>query len=142
MTGIVKCSRKHTNSIDPNDARPVTLSELKQNRFSIVYIKGNCGHWLNVHISGKAKTWKRDTGRVQVPYKYGLYEHGYITEKDTVLVPKQDNVMPYKRDGNIVYHKKNGRWLIKEKCKSVENAKRAIRFLNGIEHGMKPNRAK
>lgn len=31
-------------------------------------------------VNGKVKTWKRDTSRVQVPVKHGLYRYDYITE--------------------------------------------------------------
>lgn len=32
-------------------------------------------------VNGKAKTWKRDSGRVEVPLKRGLREYGYLTER-------------------------------------------------------------
>lgn len=35
-----------------------------------------------VKVNGKVRTWKRNPERVQIPYKYGLYEYGYITERD------------------------------------------------------------
>jgi len=41
--------------------------------------------------------------------------------------------MPYKRVGKIIYHYKNGRWSIKQRCTSVENAKKAMRLLGMIE---------
>ena len=31
-------------------------------------------------VNGKVKTWKRDTSRVSVPMKHGLYNYFYITE--------------------------------------------------------------
>lgn len=31
-------------------------------------------------VSGKPKIWKRSPERVQVPIKYGLWRHDYITE--------------------------------------------------------------
>ncbi len=31
-------------------------------------------------VTGKVKTWKRDTSRIQVPVKRGLRECGYLTE--------------------------------------------------------------
>lgn len=40
--------------------------------------------------------------------------------------------MPYKRKGKIIYHKKNGRWVIKQKAKSIKNAKVIIRILTQI----------
>ena len=38
--------------------------------------------------------------------------------------------MPYKRIGREIWHKKNGRWSIKQVCKSADNAKRALKLLN------------
>jgi len=46
--------------------------------------------------------------------------------------------MPYKREGKTIYHKVGGKWLVKQVCKSVENAKQALRLLQGIAHGWKP----
>jgi len=48
--------------------------------------------------------------------------------------------MPYKVEGNVVYHKKGGKWVVKQRCKSHEKAKAAMRLLYGIEHGMKPKK--
>lgn len=48
--------------------------------------------------------------------------------------------MPYKREGKNILHLKNGKWIIKQHCESIDNAKSALRLLNGIEHGMKPKR--
>ena len=42
--------------------------------------------------------------------------------------------MPYKRIGKSIYHYKDGQWEVKQRCKSVENAKAAFRLLEGIEH--------
>jgi len=42
--------------------------------------------------------------------------------------------MPYKRVGKTVYHKKGGKWLVKQVCKSVATAKKAIGLLQAIEH--------
>lgn len=33
-------------------------------------------------VSGTPKTWKTDSGRVQVPLKYGLNRYGYLTERN------------------------------------------------------------
>jgi len=46
--------------------------------------------------------------------------------------------MPNRRKGRIIYHKKGGRWRIKQRCKSVANAKRALRLLRGVAHGWRP----
>jgi hypothetical protein len=41
--------------------------------------------------------------------------------------------MPYKRKGKLIYHKKGGIWKIKQRCKSVDNAKAALRLLESLE---------
>jgi hypothetical protein len=52
--------------------------------------------------------------------------------------------MPYKIGSNkkSILHYKNGRWSVKQTCSSPAAAKRAIRLLRGIEHGMKPRKRK
>jgi hypothetical protein len=46
--------------------------------------------------------------------------------------------MPYKREGRTIYHKKGGKWKVKQVCKSIAAAKRALRLLHGVEHGWGP----
>jgi len=48
--------------------------------------------------------------------------------------------MPYKRVKKTIFSKATGRWKKKQTCKSVSNAKRALKLLDGLEHGMKPRR--
>jgi len=43
--------------------------------------------------------------------------------------------MPYKVIGKSVYHKKGGKWTVKQKCKSPAAAKRAMGLLYGLETG-------
>jgi hypothetical protein len=42
------------------------------------------------------------------------------------------------RKGKVIYHKKNGKWEVKQVAKSVSNAKAALRLLHGVEHGWTP----
>jgi hypothetical protein len=37
-------------------------------------------------VNGKVKTWKKDSGRVRVPLKYGLYGYDYLDENSLNLV--------------------------------------------------------
>ena len=46
--------------------------------------------------------------------------------------------MPYRRKGNKVYVQKEGKWIVKSTCKSVEAAKKQIKLLNAVEHGYEP----
>jgi len=41
--------------------------------------------------------------------------------------------MPYKRVKNKIYSKASGKWRLKQTCKSVASAKRAMRLLKMIE---------
>ena len=70
--------------------KPITLEQAKSlTTGTIVYAieQTNAdGTPMRLKVNGKVKTWKRDTSRVQVPYKRGLYEYGYITEQDIHLV--------------------------------------------------------
>jgi len=48
--------------------------------------------------------------------------------------------MPYQIRGKVIYHKKGGKWKIKQRCKSVANAKKALKLLQGLESGsIKPS---
>ena len=46
--------------------------------------------------------------------------------------------MPYKTVGNKVYHKRGGKWKVKQTCKSAAAAKRAVNLLRGVKHGWTP----
>jgi len=50
--------------------------------------------------------------------------------------------MPYKRKGKVIYHYKKRKWSIKQRCRTIPNAKKAIKFLRGLSHGMKPMKRK
>lgn len=50
--------------------------------------------------------------------------------------------MPYKLKGKEVWHKKNGKWSLKQTATSVKKAEATIRLLQGIEHGMKLKKRK
>lgn len=45
--------------------------------------------------------------------------------------------MPYKISGKDVFHKVGTSWKLKEHTRSHKNAIKAVRFLYGLEHGMK-----
>jgi len=57
--------------------------------------KLKCGDWIHhvkfkntdgtparFRINGKVKTWKRNTEKIQIPIKRGLWEFGYLTESN------------------------------------------------------------
>jgi hypothetical protein len=79
----VGCQKRHTNSIPRSATKKLSVSQLKKLKYGdIVYLPANCGHLLNVRVSGKPQTWKTRPNEVKVPFKYGLYEYGYITHRD------------------------------------------------------------
>ena len=43
---------------------------------------GTCVRW---RVNGKVKTWKTRPGEFKIPVKHGLYDYGYITEKNLHL---------------------------------------------------------
>jgi len=43
--------------------------------------------------------------------------------------------MPYKVAGSNLWHKKGGKWTIKQHCSSHENAVKAMQLLQMKEHG-------
>ena len=47
------------------------------------------GQSRTVKVNGRVRTWKRDPNRIEVPYKYGLYEYGTFTADDIhrILIP-------------------------------------------------------
>lgn len=40
------------------------------------------GTAMRVKVNGRVKTWKTRPSQVQIPYKRGLYEYGYLDEGD------------------------------------------------------------
>ena len=69
--------------------KPLTLEQTKNLKFSqIVYaideFNADNTH-MRFRVNGQVKTWKRDSKRVSVPVKRGMYEYGYITEANFEL---------------------------------------------------------
>jgi len=42
--------------------------------------------------------------------------------------------MPYKRKGKFIFHYKDGAWRLKQRAKTIVNAKKIMRLLNMLEH--------
>lgn len=47
-----------------------------------IWLRDGRGNARTVKVNGKVRTWKRDPNRIEVPYKYGLYEYGVLTASD------------------------------------------------------------
>ncbi len=61
--------------------RTMTVEEAKLLQSgSHALVVANDGTARRVKVNGKPRTWKRNPGRVEVPIKYGLYEHGVATD--------------------------------------------------------------
>jgi hypothetical protein len=73
----------------------LTLEEKKAMPYSHVFIlcqnprNPHYNKFLEVKVNGASKIWKRSPDKVRIPYKYGMYEFGYITELDEVRVPAE-----------------------------------------------------
>jgi len=62
---------------------PITLQQAKALQFGdYIYSNkftnaDNCTP-VRWRINGQVKRWKRDPDRIQIPVKYGLYDHAYL----------------------------------------------------------------
>lgn len=70
---------------------PVSVDEMASycdanSHITVRDLKGNA---RTVKVNGKVRRWKRDANRIEVPFKYGLYEYGILTGRDIVdvLIP-------------------------------------------------------
>lgn len=63
--------------------RAMTLDEVKALTYADhIWAKANDMSAKKVKVNGKVRTWKRDVTRVEVPFKYGLYEYGTFDLSD------------------------------------------------------------
>ena len=46
--------------------------------------------------------------------------------------------MPNRRVGKNIMHRVGGHWKVKQHCKSIASAKKAMDLLRGLSHGWKP----
>jgi hypothetical protein len=53
---------------------------IEANYFEHKTIKNANGDPIRVRRSGQTKLWKTRPTEFKIPYKYGLYDHGYITQ--------------------------------------------------------------
>ena len=67
-------------------AKPLTLALAQtispSDHLCHVRLKTRAGKLAVVRVNGEAQVWKRSPDRVRVPWKYGLYEYGAVTEAD------------------------------------------------------------
>jgi hypothetical protein len=76
----------------------LTLEEKKAMPYSHVFIlcqnsrSPHYNKFLEVKVNGVSKVWKRNPEKVRIPFKYGLYQFGYITEQDEVRIPITEQI--------------------------------------------------
>ena len=70
---------------------PANVAEMIQwcDSHSHITALANNGQSRTVKINGKVRTWKKDPNRIEVPYKYGMYEYGIFDASDIgrILIP-------------------------------------------------------
>jgi hypothetical protein len=47
-----------------------------------VWLRDRNGLARQVKVNGAVRRWKRDQTRIEVPFKYGMYEYGTLTQRD------------------------------------------------------------
>ena len=61
---------------------PITLKQAKSLTWSSnlehVTLKNADKTPMRFRVNGAVKTWKRDSNRIRVPLKHGLYDNGYL----------------------------------------------------------------
>lgn len=59
------------------EVRPMSFEEVKQASGHIDVLDKN-GKLRTVKVNGAVKTWKSRPSDCKLPYKYGMYEYGYV----------------------------------------------------------------
>jgi hypothetical protein len=63
--------------------RPMTLEEAKLLSYGDhIWFLATDGSARQVKVNGQVKRWKRDPDRIEVPVKYGMYEHATFYSRD------------------------------------------------------------
>ena len=61
---------------------PITLKQAKQLTYGDVIYSNQFTNANKTprrwRVNGQVKIWKRDPNRIQIPVKYGLYNHAYL----------------------------------------------------------------
>jgi len=68
--------------------KPLTMDEAiafaseRNATFAMNDEKNADGTAVRWRVNGKVKTWKTRPGEFKIPVKHGMYDYGYITEKN------------------------------------------------------------
>jgi hypothetical protein len=66
--------------------RPMTEAEIRALAAgSSVHFVSMRGELRIAKVNGRVRTWKRDSSRVEVPLKYGMYEHATLSLMEAML---------------------------------------------------------
>jgi hypothetical protein len=63
-------------SLTSEQAKQLTIGQVLYHAFD----KNADGTPAKWRVNGKVKTWVRNSNKVRIPIKHGLYAHGYLTE--------------------------------------------------------------
>jgi len=75
--------QKYAGKEGTGEFRVMTLDEAKQLTYGQhIWFVGLKGDARRIKVNGAPKTWKRDTNRVEVPAKYGMYEYATFDTAD------------------------------------------------------------
>jgi hypothetical protein len=87
ITLAVGYNRKETMTFRTPDSLADMIRHCSLNGH--IWFAANDGTARRCKINGKVRTWKRDTGRVEVPVKYGLREYAtfYASDISRILIP-------------------------------------------------------
>jgi len=80
---LVKSHYARNNEV--KDVRVMTVNEAMTLSNHATVINGK-NQWATVKVNGAIKTWKRRPLDCRIPYKYGMYEYGYIEYVNGVCV--------------------------------------------------------
>ena|SRR3989304_4379202 len=96
-TNIYGAIKKFT-SLEGSYKNMITINQAKQLRHGqILYhtenknADGTPQRW---RVNGKVKLWKRDSNRIEIPIKHGLYGYDYLTEHTLGCLCLNENLKP------------------------------------------------
>jgi hypothetical protein len=74
---------KYAGKQGHGEFRPMTLDEVKQLSYDDhVWFVSVQGDAKRAKVNGRPRTWKRDSTRIELPIKYGLYEYATFDAAD------------------------------------------------------------
>jgi hypothetical protein len=82
----------YANDKTTAEYRPMTIEEAKLLTYGQhVVFQDVRGQARNIKVNGQPRTWKRDSNRVEVPAKYGMYEYATFSSRDDGTMRSEEN---------------------------------------------------